>query len=360
VENHFITTDDGYILGVHRIPYGKDPATRHLKRRPVFLQHGLLNSDADWLINPTDRALAFKLADGGYDVWLGNARGNAYSKMHTTLDADQKEFWDFSWDEMGYYDIPACINYVLKETGASKLVYIGHSMGTAIFWVAMITHPELNSKIDVMIALAPAASVANVKSLVKFTAPFINPIESFLKFIGTKAFLPNNDFHRQFRKIVCERSMREATVCRNMIFLIAGTDPDNFNLTAIPVINGHNPSGTSVRTVSQFAKNFNAEGETFIRYDYGTEGNLKRYGQEKPPAYDLSLVTAPVYLFWGENDLLTTPTDVAWLASKLPNLKASIRVDYPYFNHWDFLWSTNVNELLYDRIMPLLPDPYLS
>ena len=51
---------------------------------------------------------------------------------------------------------------------------------------------------------------------------------------------------------------------------------------------------------------------------------------------------------------------MAWLASKLPNLKASIRVDYPHFNHWDFLWSTNVNELLYDRIMPLLPDPYLS
>lgn len=78
---------------------------------------------------------------------------------------------------MGNYDIPACINYVLKKTGAGKLVYIGHSMGTAIFWVAMITHPELNSKIDVMIALAPAASVANVKSLVKFTAPFITPIE---------------------------------------------------------------------------------------------------------------------------------------------------------------------------------------
>lgn len=139
--------------------------------------------------------------------------------------------------------------------------------------------------------------------------------------------------------------------------------------------------------MSQFAKNYNAEGETFIRYDYGTEGNLKHYGREKPPPYDLSLVTAPVYLFWGENDLLTTPTvslpflaeyltifdcllffpfptigflkDVAWLASKLPNLKASIRVDYPYFNHWDFLWSTNVNELLYDRIIPLLPDPYL-
>jgi hypothetical protein len=52
--------------------------------------------------------------------------------------------------------------------------------------------------------------------------------------------------------------------------------------------------------------------------------------------------------------------DVAWLASKLPNLKASIRVDYPYFNHWDFLWSVNVNELLYNRVLSLLPSPYYA
>jgi hypothetical protein len=36
-------------------------------------------------------------------------------------------------------------------------------------------------------------------------------------------------------------------------------------------------------------------------------GNFQRYGQATPPPYNLSLVTAPVYLFWGQNDLLTTP-----------------------------------------------------
>ena len=41
----------------------------------------------------------------------------------------------------------------------------------------MITHPELNSKIEVMMALAPAASVANVKSLVRLSAAFVDPIE---------------------------------------------------------------------------------------------------------------------------------------------------------------------------------------
>lgn len=49
--------------------------------------------------------------------------------------------------------------------------------GTAIFWVAMITHPELNDKIEVMMALAPAASVANVKSFVRLSAAFVDPIE---------------------------------------------------------------------------------------------------------------------------------------------------------------------------------------
>lgn len=44
-----------------------------------------------------------------------------------------------------------------------------------------------------------------------------------------------------------------------------------------------------------------------MQFDHGTEINLKRYGQESPPPYNLNLVTAPVYLFWGQNDQLATP-----------------------------------------------------
>jgi len=100
-------------------------------------------------------------------------------------------------------------------------------------------------------------------------------------------------------------------------------------------------------------------GEAFLPYDYGVEGNYEKYGQPTPPPYDLQQVKAPVYLFWGPNDLVTTPEDVAWLATKLGNLQASIPVADPNFNHWDFLWSKNVRKLLYDRVISLLPHPFL-
>lgn len=58
VEVYKVTTEDGYILELHRIPYGKgqspDPS---VKRQPVYLQHGFLNSDNVWIINSNDKAL---------------------------------------------------------------------------------------------------------------------------------------------------------------------------------------------------------------------------------------------------------------------------------------------------------------
>ena len=46
--------------------------------------------------------------------------------------------------------------------------------------------------------------------------------------------------------------------------------------------------------------------------------------------------------------------DVAWIASRLGNLKESICVDDPEFTHGDLIWSQQVDRLLYDPIVQLL------
>ena len=78
---------------------------------------------------------------------------------------------------MGNKDIPASLNYVLSVTGQDKLVYIGHSLGGALFFVAMTQHPELNSKIDVMIGMAPASAVANVQTYYALIFRYFNLIQ---------------------------------------------------------------------------------------------------------------------------------------------------------------------------------------
>lgn len=78
---------------------------------------------------------------------------------------------------MGLYDVPANIDYILDATHRSKLIYIGHSMGATMFYIATASRPELNDKIDLMIGLAPVASMAHFSSPVKALASHVDAIQ---------------------------------------------------------------------------------------------------------------------------------------------------------------------------------------
>ena len=60
METHIATTDDGYILTMHRIPYSKDnpdSLDNNTTRPVVFVQHGLLCSSADFVLSDPPKAL---------------------------------------------------------------------------------------------------------------------------------------------------------------------------------------------------------------------------------------------------------------------------------------------------------------
>jgi hypothetical protein len=88
------------------------------------------------VINGEGEGLGFVLAAAGYDVWLGNSRGNTYGREHEYLNPDDPAFWAFSWDQFQMFDLPAKISYILSTTGMPSLSYIGHS--EVIFFLLLL------------------------------------------------------------------------------------------------------------------------------------------------------------------------------------------------------------------------------
>ncbi|KAK9507271.1 hypothetical protein O3M35_007170 [Rhynocoris fuscipes] len=57
-EKHKVITDDGYILTIHRIPYGRSNTTASKgKRPPILLQHCILCSSAVFVLTGPEKGL---------------------------------------------------------------------------------------------------------------------------------------------------------------------------------------------------------------------------------------------------------------------------------------------------------------
>ncbi|TRY73442.1 hypothetical protein TCAL_06993 [Tigriopus californicus] len=350
VETHTVVTEDCYILEMHRIPHGKNnaPTGPGDVRPAVYLQHGLLCSSADWVMGIPEKSLGYILADEGYDVWLGNYRGNYYSREHCELNPNKEEFWHFSWDEMGKYDIPAMVDKVISATGHQKIHYVGHSMGTTGFMVTMNKRPEYAEKIMMANLLAPVAFVEHMKSPIRLIAPFVDEIEWIADFLGLGEFLPSSGFMDLIADIFCDGGWLQG-ICESVLFLMCGFDEAQVNETLLDTIIHHTPAGASTFTVIHYAQEVNSGG--FNAYDFGKEDNQEIYGSDHPPPYSLADVTVPVSLYWGQNDWLAQPADILTLLTRLPNVYDNYEVPYPNWNHLDFLWGIDANTLVYPQVI---------
>ncbi|CAD7078748.1 unnamed protein product [Hermetia illucens] len=345
IEIHKVQTTDGYFLEVHRIPNSNGV--------PVLLMHGITDSSAGWVLSGPKKGFAYMLADSGYDVWIGNARGNRYSRRHRSLSPRLPMFWNFSFHEIGTYDLPATIDYIIQNTGYPKIHYIGFSQGTTSFWIMCSQAPEYCNKVIVMNALAPVAYLGNSKSpLIVALSRFINQLEVLATLAGIAEFSPTRELLAASGAIACNDKAVTQALCANSIFFIVGYNSEQLNMTNLPVLYGHVPAGASTKQLLHYGQY--VKSGLFHHYDYGRIRNLAVYSQPTPPAYNLSRVTAPVALHYGLNDWLTVPKDVKRLASELPNVIAFRQIPHPRFTHGDFMFAIDADTLVYRDVVRIM------
>ncbi|KAL7857141.1 hypothetical protein SRHO_G00160400 [Serrasalmus rhombeus] len=346
-EEFEVVTQDGYILSVNRIPHGIKNKAWQVPKPVVFLQHGLLAAGSNWVTNPPNTSLGFVLADAGFDVWLGNSRGNTWSRKHVILTPDQNQYWEFSHDEMAKKDLPAVINFITKTTGQEKIFYVGHSQGTTIGFMAFSAMPQLASKIKMFFALAPVATVTFTSSPMTKLSVFPEPL--IWDLFGRKDFFPQNELIKFFATEFCSKKPI-SLLCGNIFFLLCGFDEKNLNMTRTPVYTTHCPAGTSVQNMVHWSQA--VKSGKLMAYDYGKAGNIVHYNQTTPPQYNVKDMKVPTALWSGGQDTLADPQDVAVLLTQLPNL-----VYHHHIKHWehlDFIWGLDAPQEMYNKMIKLM------
>ncbi|XP_068957871.1 lipase member N-like isoform X2 [Petaurus breviceps papuanus] len=347
-EEYDVLTEDGYILSVNRIPHGHRPPERKGPRPVVYLQHALFADNASWLLNQPNKSLGFILADAGYDVWMGNSRGNTWSRRHKTLSVEQEEFWAFSFDEMGKYDLPSVINFIVQKTGQKKLYFVGHSLGTTIGFIAFTTRPEVARRIKMNFVLGPVASFKYPKSI--FANFFLLPQSVIKALWGNKGFLLEDSVKKVPSVELCNRKIF-SWICSGFLSLWAGYDAKNLNVSRTSIYFSHSPSGTSIQNILHLKQLF--QSDEFRAYDWGSKAeNIRHYNQKIPPLYDLTTIKVPTAIWAGGKDLLVDPLDVAMLLPKIKNLHFYEML--PDWNHVDFIWALDAPERVYSKILSLM------
>lgn len=177
-------------------------------------------------------------------------------------------------------------------------------------------------------------------------------MQLLLKLIGAHEFLPSNEFITMFNQIICDEDSITEAICSNVMFLVAGFDKKQMNETMLPVILGHAPAGAATKQMQHYGQ-LKRSGH-FRQYDYGWIRNHWRYDSITPPDYNLANVRSKVALHYSINDWLATSEDVEKLHHRLPNVVGKFKVNYPEFNHLDFVWGINAGELLYNKMLKLM------
>ncbi|XP_054934115.1 lysosomal acid lipase/cholesteryl ester hydrolase-like [Dermacentor andersoni] len=268
---------------------------------------------------------------------------------HYYLRLESVKLKDF--DEIGRYDLPAVVDYILDLTGFSKLGLLAISQGATDVLVFLSMLPEYNRKVNIFVAYAPVANITHFTTPLRLLFPLTEPLTMINDIFTHGGLLVSNPLKQMMIATACNSPLRE--VCYLPYAIIFGKNAKQHNSTRVPVYIASFPAGTSTKTVLHYTQVYRAR--NFVRFDYGILKNLVKYGQVKPPAYPLEQIRVPVAIYQGQGDNFAVPQDMDDLSERLKHvLVLKYMVPDPDFGHLDFLMGFNATAILHSHMMYLI------
>eukprot|EP01137_Pigoraptor_chileana_P008056 Opistho-2@54370 len=333
LEEHDVLTDDGFILQVFRV-YRAEAKDRAATFKPVLIQHGLFQSAGIFVSNQED-SITFYLADQGFDVWLGNNRGVV--PKHQALHAGERQFWDWSLDELGKYDFPALVHFVCAQSQHEKCTYIGHSQGNAQAFLGLSHDPAIGNKINLFVALAPAYLVGPVNHWA--LQYMVNqPRDAFVRFFGTKAFIPIMNVVQDYAPAWFFESL-----AYNMFHYLFNWGDSLWHSHNKPKYFQFTPKPTSVKLIMQWAENLRV-------------GRLCPFGETE--AYNPHNITCPVALFYGKRDTLVHGARLEAELREKGKVNLVHAEGVELYEHMDLIWAADAREKVWVKINGLLAETH--
>ncbi|XP_034238648.1 lipase 3-like [Thrips palmi] len=336
-ERHSVTTEDGFILDLFRLPANDTEETN--SRPAVLLVPGILCNAATWFLN-NDKSMPYLLANEGFDVWVAAGRGVRYARTHTSLTNTSRDYWDYSFHEQGLYDVPALIDYVLEHTQRPKLQFVGYSMGAAMFLVATTQLQAYRDRVSHAYLVAPAVYLTYSTSPLVRSFPVLGALD-YLLTPGGLSF--ENPVVRKLLEEVCSGQLTDA-VCAALL----GTRAPDQSEEQVKFNYQYFPDATSAKTLLHYSQGQYKE-RWFRQFDNGILTNLQVYGSITPPSYPLSSATVPTSVFYGADDILVGVKSAEQLIEDLPNVKRAVKV--AGLTHVDVMFGRNARESLYEPLV---------
>ncbi|KAL3226089.1 hypothetical protein MRX96_004531 [Rhipicephalus microplus] len=254
--------------------------------------------------------------------------------------------------EHAIFDVPAHIDYILREAKRKDLLYIGMSQGTLTFFTMLAEKPWYNDRIKAFAGLAPFYKLGHLKvpPLAAFS-PYAEAPLRLAHAAGSYEVLPQGMPIAGFVRHFCGYATRG--ICSLLADNFANFGSRYINESRIPVYLCHLPAGTSMKNIIHFDQL--VKSQKFQKFDYGPFYNNDYYGKRSVPEYELSNVKTDLGIFWSAGDEFVPPEDVRELLKSLQgNVKINHYIDDPFYTHIHFLVSTTNGVYLHKELLAFL------